>query len=559
MSKFMLMEPSNQSFQELMGNGVKYAVPRFQRDYAWEREQWEELWADIETLPEEEHHYMGYIVLQRTDKHLYEIIDGQQRLITLSLVILAAMKQIAQLVEQGQEVNDNEERLRVLTERFIGSKNPISLRVDNKISLNRNNGTYFKSLCSQLSAPKQRRMTYSNRLLAKAFDYFFSQDLGASGAQIAVFIEQLTYGMIFTKIVVQDQLNAYKVFETLNARGVQLSTPDLLKNHLFSVVTQHDDVTDEELNDLDEQWSEILFQLGERNFTDFIRYHHNFQAKLVTKKSLFRAVRKRAMVPQAAHKYLASLSLYAPIYAALLHPEDEWWSQQDEDYGPIKRYLEGFQLFHIKQPFTVLMAAFQYFNAKEFNKLTQYMYVLSIRYNVVCHFSPSEQEVLYNQMAMKIFNKEYQRASHVKNGLEFQKLYPQDDTFSKIFQTFKMPTRKSPKKPRFLLADIEAFLGQPCNHRNTTLEHICPYHPDEHWHQYFGEGVNDIQDRLGNVILLGQDHLKRADFEMKKQVYKSSSFCLAKKIATYPEWDYPTLNVYQTWLSEQAALTWRVD
>jgi uncharacterized protein with ParB-like and HNH nuclease domain len=70
------MEPSNQTFKALMGNGVKYNVPRFQRDYSWDQEQWEDLWEDIENLQEEEH-YMGYIVLQRNegDKNNFSIID----------------------------------------------------------------------------------------------------------------------------------------------------------------------------------------------------------------------------------------------------------------------------------------------------------------------------------------------------------------------------------------------------------------------------------------------------------------------------------------------------
>ena len=65
MNNFMLKEPTNQTFQELIGNAVKYTVPRFQRDYAWTQEQWEDLWADIETLEAEHFHYMRYIVLQR--------------------------------------------------------------------------------------------------------------------------------------------------------------------------------------------------------------------------------------------------------------------------------------------------------------------------------------------------------------------------------------------------------------------------------------------------------------------------------------------------------------
>jgi uncharacterized protein with ParB-like and HNH nuclease domain len=67
---FMLMEPTNQTFQELIGNGVKYQVPRFQRNYAWDQEQWEDLWSDIETIKkDEQYHYMGYIVLQRNSQH----------------------------------------------------------------------------------------------------------------------------------------------------------------------------------------------------------------------------------------------------------------------------------------------------------------------------------------------------------------------------------------------------------------------------------------------------------------------------------------------------------
>jgi uncharacterized protein with ParB-like and HNH nuclease domain len=141
---FMLMEPSNQTFQELVSNGIKYQVPRFQRDYAWDKAQWEDLWADIETINEEQYHYMGYIVLQRQSQHDFSVIDGQQRLITLSLVVLAAMKNIQLLINKGEQVEENKERLRVLTERYIGAKNPISLRVDSKLSLNRNNSGNFK-------------------------------------------------------------------------------------------------------------------------------------------------------------------------------------------------------------------------------------------------------------------------------------------------------------------------------------------------------------------------------------------------------------------------------
>ncbi len=559
MNDFMLMEPSNQTFQELLSNGVKYIVPRFQRDYAWDQEQWEDLWADIETLDDENYHYMGYIVLQRKGKHDFEIIDGQQRLVTLSLIVLATIKQIDLLIEQNKDSESNETRKNGLLGQFIGYRDLVSLNVKSKLLLNRNNARHYKQICSDLKAPNIRGLTYTNKLLSKAYGFFVSKKMGSSGADIASFIEKITSSMVFTKIVVQDDLNAYKVFETLNARGVQLSTPDLLKNYIFSVITKNDDVFDETLNDLDENWSEIIAQLGENNFTDFIRYHHNFQEKHVTKKALFTSIRKLAKTPQTASSYLKSLGEYAPIYASLLNPYDEWWANQGVAYHPVKKYLEGFNLFQIKSPFTIFMVAFKKFSSEEFVKFVKYLYILSIRYNVICHYSTSELEKLYNQIAMKVFNDEYKRASHIKNGEEFRKLYPKDEAFSHAFEFHKMPSRRSSKKIRFLLAEIETHLGQNCLYTKTVLEHICPYHPEQDWYEYFGNGANDIQDRLGNLVLLEKDELKRADFNTKKANYLTTPFKLAQKVAEYDSWDMRNLNDYQEWLANQAVNTWRVD
>ena len=559
MNNFMLMEPTNQTFQELFSNGVKYIVPRFQRDYAWTQEQWEDLWADIETLAEEHYHYMGYIVLQRKEKYSFEVIDGQQRLVTSTLIILTAMKKIQDLINDDKDAENNKERLKELSSRFIGAKDIVSLKVSSKLSLNRNNNHFYKNICSKLVAPNSRGLTATNKLLKKCFDFFNKKKMGTTGSKIAAFVEQLTSGMMFTKIVVQDDLNAYKVFETLNARGVQLSTPDLLKNYIFSVITIKNDVPDEELNDLDEDWSAIVSQLGENNFTDFIRYHHNFQKKLVTKKELFKSIRQLADTPESSYYYLNSLTECAPVYASLLSPYDEWWASQDENYRPIRHDLEGLNLFNIKQPFTILMAAFSQFSADEFIKLTRYLFVLSIRYNVICRFSPNDQERLYNQIAIKVFKNEYKRASHVKNGEEYQSLYPNDDTFKNSFEFHKMPSKQSSKKIRFLLSEIEHKLGNKSDFTKTTLEHICPYNPEQNWHEEFGEGINDISDRLGNMILLEKDELKRVDFNTKKVTYLKTSFRLAKKVAEYDSWDLKNLNDYQEWLAKQAVKTWRVD
>ncbi|MFT5758396.1 MAG: hypothetical protein ACI9LM_003137 [Alteromonadaceae bacterium] len=557
--QFMLMEPKNENFNELIGGSNKYIVPRFQRDYAWDIEQWEDLWSDINTLESEGSHYMGYIVLQQKEQYQYEVIDGQQRLVTLSLIILAAMKSIKEMISKGENEEENKERLTEITKRFVGSKNFVSLEVISKLELNRNNNKFYQRVCSDLSTPNSRGITSTNKLIRKCFEFFCKKDFGNTGSEVAQFIEDFSSCMIFTKIIVQDDLNAYKVFETLNARGVQLSTPDLLKNYIFSIVTKSERIGESELNDLDERWAELIEQLGESNVSDFIRYHHNSRYKMVTKKELFSSLRKIASDPTVAYEYLKSLIEFAPVYASLINPNDSWWSEQNIIYREAINCLVGIRLFNIKQPLTILLIAFDKFSPEEFVKTVKYLYVLSIRYNVICHLSPSEQENIYNQIAIKVSNDEFKRASHIKNSEEYKKLYPDDNSFYNAFEYHRMPSRQTAKKIRFLLSELEGQLGNRCDFNKTSLEHICPYNPDEAWVKYFGEGVNDIKDRLGNMILLDKDDLKRSDFSEKKVAYKQSSYGLSEKITNYNSWNLEQLNEHQKWLSDLAVATWKVD
>jgi len=557
--QFMLMEPKNENFNELIGGSNKYIVPRFQRDYAWDIDQWEDLWSDVTALDDEGFHYMGYIVLQQKEQYQHEVIDGQQRLVTLSIIILAAMKAIKNLIEKGEEVEANTERLNEITKTFVGNKNFVSLKVISKLDLNRNNKKYFQKICSDLEAHNSRGITSTNKLLRKCFEFFNKKTFGNSGAEIAQFIADFSSSMVFTKIIVQDDLNAYKVFETLNARGVQLSTPDLLKNYLFSIVTKDEEIGDEELNDLDEQWSEIIEQLGESNVSDYIRYHHNSYRKMVTKNNLFSSMRKAITTPKEAYSYLKSLINSAPIYASLINPNDAWWADQDVKYKEAMHFLAGIRLFNIKQPLTILLAAFNKFTPEEFVRLARSLYVLSIRYNVICHLSPSEQESAYNQIAIKVSNQEYKRSSHVKNGEEFKRLYPDDNAFFNSFEFHRMPSRQTAKKIRFILAEIEQYLGNPCDYEKTTLEHVCPFNPEKDWCDYFGEGVNDVKDRLGNMILLDKDNLKRSSFDVKKKEYTQTKYKLASKITEYENWSLEKVNDFQKWMSEQAVKAWKVN
>ena len=101
MSSKLKLNTKDETLRELLANGKKYFVPKFQRDYSWEHDHWRDLWEDIDILAKKkEYHYMGYLVLQEKEDIVFTIIDGQQRFTTFSLIILAAIKSINPKINQ---------------------------------------------------------------------------------------------------------------------------------------------------------------------------------------------------------------------------------------------------------------------------------------------------------------------------------------------------------------------------------------------------------------------------------------------------------------------------
>lgn len=111
---------------ELIGTGKSYRVPAYQRDYSWSEEQWDDLWNDIvELQPEPEAvHYMGALVVEGRSDREFLIIDGQQRLATLSLFALAVIGRLQSMTDTGIDPEANAERAQGLRSRFIGEKDP---------------------------------------------------------------------------------------------------------------------------------------------------------------------------------------------------------------------------------------------------------------------------------------------------------------------------------------------------------------------------------------------------------------------------------------------------
>ncbi|MBM3457844.1 MAG: DUF262 domain-containing protein, partial [Armatimonadetes bacterium] len=227
------------TFLELMGNGRSYTVPAYQRDYSWGEEQWEDLWNDLLELRENEGrvHYLGALVVEARSDREFTVIDGQQRLATLSLFSLAVIDRLEALARQGTDPEDNRERAQALRHRFVGEKDPVSLVEGSKLRLNETDNGLYQDYLVQLRPPlNPKGLAGSNRLLWNCFCWFRSRleaggpDHWSATALAQLLSETAARRLVFMLVTVSDTLSAFQVFETLNARELALSSTDLLKN-----------------------------------------------------------------------------------------------------------------------------------------------------------------------------------------------------------------------------------------------------------------------------------------------------------------------------------------
>lgn len=556
-------ETSNRTFREIMGNGLRYAVPRFQRDYAWTQDQWLDLWEDAQEAggPRGNGHYMGSIVLQRSeDPKSFTLIDGQQRLTTLSLLVIALMFELKAIPDPGPLGNDrNDARLTVLRNSYLETEDAVSLRRLRKLHLNRNNDAFFRDL-ARLNQPTLRLSRATERLLHSACGFFRTRlrESFASSAERSAFVDGLADRALFTTITVGDELDAYRVFSTLNARGVGLSSPDLLKSLVFSRMDQNGLHT-RQLDELDERWAEIGTQLGHTGITGFVLDEWNRRNPPVRDGSLFRAVRDSLPDATTASAFFDRLHRAAPVYAALHQPEDELWQELPDKLRPrVRRHLRALDVFDLREPLGLLLTVWEAGDLKSFEKVLRWAHHLGMRHRVIGGGSSHAFAHACGNGSRAFLRGGGTDA--VRDQLH--PLYPDDKTFSGAFERHAIASGSAPLQARFLLGRLEEQANG--NHRvrddDLTLEHILPQNPDADWYEAFGDHAEKDIDRLGNMALLtrGQNaQLGRADYATKKAALAATGLHVNELDAD--SWDHEAVERRQRRLAELAVQAWRID
>ena len=337
--------------------GVVYAIPRYQREYTWSKTQWETLFDDVQE--NDPGYFLGSIICinQTTDTlavQRLEVVDGQQRLTTLSL-LFAALYQSLKMHEKDLD-DDQRVELINLKRKLVLKKGDDQLRVIPQIQNNNQND--YRAVLSDVGVIStfDTPAYAGNRKIYRAFRYFQSRiEVMVDGendrlTSIMAFLDKVSQACL-VKIEVASHADAYTLFESLNNRGMPLTAIDLIKNKLLARLETTEPGKVDHYFDV---WNKLLGYLGDDYSIQerFFRHYYNafkdplnvpFRKDEDKKKDPLGPVATRSnliqiyerLINQDAKHHLQAIRAAGQLYALMLA------RNADEAWAPLEKPLKN--------------------------------------------------------------------------------------------------------------------------------------------------------------------------------------------------------------------------
>ncbi len=533
-------------------------VPPNQREYSWKREHIETLFQDLAMAisDNEPEYFLGTIVGVDKDLGLLEIVDGQQRLAT-TVIFLCEMRNYLKPLESI--IADS------ITKDFLTDIDRTKKDTVTKMKLNVSDNEYFKSLITNdtvLSPIKP-----SHKLIQEAFHISGNQikkivagfNVKDHGNALNKWIDFIEHKAVVILLTVNNSVNAYKMFETLNDRGLKTSQADLVKNHLFGQAGSR-------LSEAQHKWSLMRGALEtgyDEDITVIFLRHVLIAMRGHTRESeVFDETEKIARGESRSLAFLDNLEKLANTYVAITNPEHERWNNKYPD--AIRQAIKTLNRLNIKPFQPILLAISEKFDPKEANNAMKIMISLGVRLLIASRTTSGPIEQTLSNTANSIYSNKVKDSKAMRKMLE--SIIPIDDDFKHAFENL---TVSKAYLARYYLRSIEmAAKGEPYpwfipndDKETITLEHVLPEEPGTNWPAFTPDEVDAYYRRLGNLVLLkakSNSDLKSINFEIKKNVYKDSDYILTSKIADVSDWTKEEIIKRQKDLAQHALKAWPI-
>jgi len=549
------------SLGELLRRPIAFAVPVYQRDFAWTREEVGTLWSDLTSALSDgrDEYFLGAITVNTPDEaKRCNIIDGQQRLAVISMIFAA--------IASSRKRQSDGKRAAGVFHDFLGSEDRRTGEVLPKLTLNEANNPVFQARVLEgkvYKTEEKKLLSQSNRLLDEAHDQVgraLNEWLGKCEDKTAALLdlEDFLSGTVnLILIEADDEADAFVLFETLNDRGLDLAVSDLVKNYLFSLAGNH------YLERFKRAWVEISTLMGSQNLTTFLRHSWLSEYGAVRERDLYRTLRNSVKGAPAARQYVDKLRKRADLYAALSNPEHPYWVDAPSD---VRDYLEALSLFKVAQYRPVALSTMEVAGVELVVKVLRLLLIVSYRYTLISQLSTGNLESIYTECALAIRNGKAKGIKGIFSAL--RSAYVEDGRFEADFATRQFT---SPAIARYTLAQINDYMESDPEHQvaerssRMTLEHILPKNPGKAWGSVAPKGQDPAEyvDLIGNLTMLekGKNRgLGNAGFKEKKErAYSTSGLALNKGLLSADSWKTDNIIRRSEDLAKIARSVWRAD
>lgn len=546
-------DPKKYTLGQLLGaTSPAIRVPDYQRDYSWQTKQVEDFWNDLLSFDQQfpgteingKEYFLGSAVLVRTPlNHL--LLDGQQRLATTTIFLSAFRDRL-------RSVNTNAAN-QIQSEYIVFQDHLTDGSKKYKLELNIFDRDFFRShiqdeqIGGAVPLPPTQR---SHKLIlgAKKFIDAKIEKLWGNNAQDALkrttrLAQILTHNFGLVSVVSSDEDHAASIFETLNDRGIGLSTADLLRSWLLT------EVTPTGRNEMLRLWTEIFKATKKHKPEVVIRASWVSQYGDVKARSMYKEIKQRLKEKSIGPLvYTRRLRTDAAIFAKLTKA-----ATQDPVIDEVCR---GLARLKAAGCFATLMAAFTKLNDSERSTIARALATLTVRHNLVCRFDPTQLEATAFAAAREISGGA--TLETVINQL--RQLSPDDATFEERFTKLSFRPSQHPLV-QIILRTIEnarkntgeKIIAGP---KRVHIEHVYPQTPaPEHkWQSHTA-----MVYRLGNLTLLSAKlniTQQNLPFSEKKQFLLQSDFRITQEIAALDAWTESDVQNRQSKLCEEAKVIW---
>jgi hypothetical protein len=532
----MKIESTDEDIRNVLSSGY-YRIPRFQRPYSWTRENIQDFWDDVvKNAPE--NYFIGSMVVFKAGSQRYGVVDGQQRLTTI-VISLAVIR----------------DRLKTLgfADLAHGIQNLIERKnIDNKpefILSTETSYPFFQEHILKFGKPEiECKEMREEENLRAAFDLFnelvggviqsIQADTSLNGDQqkkrmqerlTAIRNAVLDLKVILVKL--DDEDDAYIIFETLNTRGKDLSLTDLVKNH----TTKHLKARSASLDQPKIKWEKLLDTIeGSSEKLEVDTFIHHFwlsRYDYLAAKRLFKVLKQR-IGKNEAKDFLNALVADASLYRAV-HEMPFWkWSKQERR---IIAALEALQMFRVRQQTPCVLSLMRCFKEKKLRKphfedavvaIEKFHFLFTA---VTSQRSSGGISEMYASLGRRLFeatNTQGAVAVIREIKAKLRERIPVFDEVRALFPSIIFTDNQTKQKElvKYILAGFHthSFQSAVIDFDGMTIEHLVPQ-------RLIGTGgfSEEIVGQLGNLILVPPALNTKLDdkpYKEKKKILKSARF-----------------------------------